>query len=157
MASVERVRLGRNVVLREPCNLFGCEIGDNTSVGAFAEIGRGVKVGRNCKIGAFAFVPEGVVIEDEVFVGPHACFTNDKLPRAAREGRLLRRGEWKLEKTLVRKGASIGANATILCGTTIGERAIVGAGAVVTEDVPGHKIVAGNPARVIGVVRKRRN
>ena len=113
-------------------------IGDDCTIGRFVEIGDGVVIGNRCKVEAFAFIPPGVVIEDEVFVGPHACFTNDKRPHAT--------GQWKKVKTLVRRGASIGANATILCGVTIGEGAMVGAGAVVTRDVPAGATVAGNPA-----------
>lgn len=123
-------------------------------MGSFVEIRNGVTVGENCKIQAFAFIPEGVIIEDEVFLGPHTCFVNDKIPRATTtDGELKGKEDWKLEKTVVKKRASIGANATIMCGVTIGENSIVGAGSVVTKDVPPGTIVAGVPARVIRKVR----
>jgi acetyltransferase-like isoleucine patch superfamily enzyme len=150
------VRLGRDVVIHHPelVNLYGCEIGDRSTVGAFVEIRRDVRVGRNVKIQAFAFLPEGVILEDGVFIGPHACFTNDLYPRAVHpDGTLLRPGDWTVVPTLVRRHASVGANATVLCGVTIGEGAIVGAGAVVTSDVADHAVVAGVPARVIGDAR----
>lgn len=131
-------------------NLYGCAIGDNTIVGSFVEIRKDVVVGRNCKIQAFAFIPEGVILEDEVFVGPHACFINDRVPRATTaEGGLKTEKDWKAEKTLVKRRASIGANATVMCGVTIGENSIVGAGSVVTKDVPPNTVVAGVPAKVI--------
>ena len=147
------VRLGKNVVIhhKDLVNLYGCEIGDNTKIAAFAEIQKNVKVGKNCKIEAFAFIPEGVILEDEVFVGPHVCFTNDKLPRATTKDGKLKTGEdWRVTKTLVKRRAGIGANATILCGVTIGKNSLVGAGSVVTKDVPDNSIVAGNPAKAIG-------
>ena len=131
-------------------NLYGCSIGDNTIIGSFVEIRKDVVVGRNCKIQAFAFIPEGVTLEDEVFVGPHACFVNDRVPRATTtEGSLKAENDWKAEKTLVKRRASIGANATIMCGVTIGENSIVGAGSVVTKDVPPNTVIAGVPARVM--------
>lgn len=151
------VRLGRNVVIYNPdlVNLYGCTIGDGTKVGTFVEIRKQTTIGRNVKIQAFAFIPEGVVIEDGVFIGPHACFTNDVYPRAVKaDGSLLTESDWSVVPTLVKAGASIGANATILCGVTIGEHAMVGAGAVVTADVPPFAIVAGVPARVIGDSRE---
>lgn len=150
------VQLGKNVIIYHPdlVNLYGCEIGDGSKIGAFVEIRKQVKIGRNVKIQAFAFIPEDVTIEDGVFIGPHVCFTNDKYPRAVNaDGSLLQVGDWKSLPTLVNRYASIGANATVLCGITIGERAIVGAGAVVTHDVPAYAIVAGVPARVIGDTR----
>src|SRR5262249_52006444 len=129
-------------------NLYGCEIGADCKVASFVEIQRGVTIGDRVKIEAFAFLPTGVTIEDDVFVGPHACFTNDRFPRATGEGGApLRAGEWEVAPTLVRRGASIGANATIVCGVTIGEDALVGAGSVVTRDVPAGAVVRGNPAR----------
>lgn len=147
------VKLGKDVVVYDFVNLYGCRVGDNTKIGCFVEIRKDVVIGKNCKIQAFAFIPEGVTIEDEVFIGPHACFVNDKLPRATnKDGTLKESSDWKVEKTLVRKRASIGANATILCGVTIGENSVVGAGSVVTKDVPKNSIVAGNPARLIGKV-----
>src|SRR3989338_714430 len=150
------VKLGKNLKIyhKELVNLYGCSIGDNTKIGAFVEIQKGAVVGKNCKIEAFAFLPTGVILEDEVFVGPHACFTNDKVPRATNiDGSMKSEKDWKMTHTIVKKRAGIGANATVLCGVIIGEHAIVGAGAVVTKDVPSHAIVAGNPAKVIGKVK----
>ena len=133
-------KIGARTRVHKPSNLWGdYDIGDDCTIAAFVEIGDGVRIGNRCKIEAFAFIPPGVVIEDDVFVGPHACFTNDRAPRAV--------GEWTLQRTLVRTRASIGANATILPGVTIGEGAVVGAGAVVTKDVPDWRTVVGNPAR----------
>lgn len=150
----EDVKLGKNVVTYDFVNLYGCTIGDNTKIGCFVEIRKGAAIGKNCKIQAFAFIPEGVALEDEVFIGPHVCFVNDKYPRATNaDGTLKKPADWKIEKTLVRKRASIGANSTILSGITIGENAIVGAGSVVTKNVPKNSIVAGNPARIIGKVK----
>jgi len=147
-AVVENVKLGKNVKIFGPVNIFGCEIGDNTKIGCFVEIKKGVKIGANCKIEPFAFIPDGTIIEDGVFIGPHACFTNDKKPRATgKDGLPIPWGEWTVTPAIVRKGASIGANATILPGVEIGERAVVGAGAVVTHNVEPGAIVAGNPAR----------
>ncbi len=147
---IHNVKMGNNVKIYNFVNIYGCEIGDNTKIGSFVEIRKNVTIGKNCKIQAFAFIPEGVTIEDNVFIGPHACFTNDKFPRATdKEGNLLDEGEWKLVRTVVKRSASIGANSTILCGVTIGENAVIGAGAVVTKDVPSNSIVAGNPARVL--------
>ena len=144
------VKLGKNVRIYGYVNLYGCSIGDNTIIGSFVEIRKDVAVGKNCKIQAFAFIPEGVILEDEVFVGPHACFVNDRLPRATTtEGKLKGQSDWKVERTIVKRRASIGANATVMCGVTIGENAIVGAGSVVTKDVPPNTIVAGVPAKVI--------
>ena len=138
--NTKRGLIGERTRVHKPSNLWGdYTIGDDCTIAAFVEIGDGVKIGNRCKIEAFAFIPPGVVIEDDVFIGPHACFTNDKSPRAV--------GEWTLQRTLVRTRASIGANATILPGVTIGEGAVVGAGAVVTRDVPDWRTVVGNPAR----------
>lgn len=150
------VKLGKSVKVfhRNLVNLYGCEIGDSTKIAAFVEIQKNVKIGKNCKVEAFAFIPSGVTIEDECFIGPHACFTNDKLPRAAnKDGTMRTEKDWKMVKTLIKKRASIGANATILCGITIGKNALVGAGSVVTKDVPANSVVAGNPAKVIGNVK----
>ena len=147
----EDVKLGKNVKIYHPdlVNLYGCEIDDNCKIGAFVEIRKEAKIGKNCKIQAFAFIPEGVTIEDNVFIGPHVCFTNDKYPKATNsDGSLQKETDWELLSTVVKKGASIGANATIL-PVIIGENAIVGAGAVVTKDVPANAIVAGNPARFL--------
>ena len=152
----EDVKLGKDVKLSKFINLYGCEIGDETKIGAFVEIRKGVVIGKRCKIQAFAFIPEGVTVEDGVFIGPHACFTNDLFPRAVNDdGSLQSATDWVTTPTLVKAGASIGANATILCGITIGRSAVVGAGAVVTKDVPDFTIVGGNPAKVLGDVRDR--
>ena len=153
---IKDAKIGKNVKIyhKELVNLYGCKIGNNTKIGTFVEIQKNVKIGRNCKIEAFAFIPEGVELEDGVFVGPHACFTNDKLPRATTTDGKLKTGEdWNVSKTFVKRRTSIGANATILCGITIGENCIIGAGSVVTKDVPANSIVVGNPAKVIGKVR----
>ncbi len=149
------VKLGKNVQVFHYVNLYGCEIGDNTIVGSYVEIRKTAKIGKNCKIQAFAFIPEGVTLEDGVFIGPHACFVNDKVPRAINpDGSLKKPDDWEITPTLVKRGASIGANATVLCGITVGRNAIVGAGSVVTKDVPDNAIVAGNPAKVIGKAGK---
>lgn len=142
----------------ELVNLYGCRIGDGSRIGAFVEIRRNVVVGRNVKIQAFAFVPEGVVIEDGAFIGPHVCFTNDRYPRSVdNEGHPLARGDWKEEPTLVKEDASVGAGAIILCGVTIGRGSMVGAGAVVTRDVPDGVLVVGTPARATRPVSDRGN
>jgi acetyltransferase-like isoleucine patch superfamily enzyme len=154
----EDVELGEGVRVFHPdlVNLYGCRIGGGTLIGPFIEIQRGVTVGRNCKISSHSFLCEGVALEDGVFVGHGVMFTNDRLPRAVTpEGVLKGAADWTLEETLVREGASIGSNATIVCGVTIGRWALVAAGAVVTRDVPDHAIVAGVPARVVGDVRER--
>ena len=144
------VKLGGNVKLSKFINLYGCEIGDNTKVGAFVEIQKNVTVGKNCKISSHTFVCEGVTIEDEVFIGHGVIFINDTYPRATTAvGELQTESDWKVETTLVKKGASIGSGATILAGVTVGENAMVGAGSVVTKDDPSNAIVVGNPARVL--------
>ncbi|MBV9925990.1 MAG: N-acetyltransferase [Acidobacteria bacterium] len=144
------VELGRDVKLYAFVNLYGCRVGDETRVGTFVEIQKGATVGARCKISSHTFICEGVTIEDEVFVGHGVMFTNDRRPRATRpDGTPQTEEDWKLEATVVRRGASIGSNATILCGLEIGERAVVGAGAVVTRSVPAGAVVAGNPARII--------
>ena len=144
------VKLGRDVKLGKFINLYGCEIGDETKLGAFVEIQKNATIGRRCKISSHTFICEGVSIEDEVFIGHGVTFTNDIYPRAATAtGALQSASDWKVEPTLVKKGASIGSGATILCNIVVGERAIVGAGAVVTRNVPPGVIVAGNPARVL--------
>jgi UDP-2-acetamido-3-amino-2,3-dideoxy-glucuronate N-acetyltransferase len=151
------VVLGPGVIVYKPelVNLYGCRIGARTKIGAFVEIRKGVRLGENCKVQAFVFIPEGVSIGDGVFIGPHVCFTNDRFPAAVRQdGSMLEEGDWKLEETAVGDRARIGANATILCGIRIGEDALVGAGAVVTRDVPAFAIVKGNPAIVSGDVRE---
>lgn len=142
------VKLGRDVAIHNFVNLYGCEIGDGSRIGSFVEIQKGARVGRNCKISSHSFICEGVTIEDEVFVGHGVVFINDKFPRATTtDGALQTDADWKVVPTLVKRGASIGSNATIMCGVTIGERAVVGAGAVVTKDVPAEATVTGNPAR----------
>jgi UDP-2-acetamido-3-amino-2,3-dideoxy-glucuronate N-acetyltransferase len=144
------VRLGDDVKIYSFVNAYGCEIGDESRVGAFVEVQKGVKIGRRCKISSHTFVCEGVTIEDNVFVGHGVMFTNDKYPRATNtDGSPQSETDWKVIPTIVKKGASIGSNATILAGLTIGENAMVGAGAVVTADVPDGSVVAGVPARVI--------
>ena len=131
-------------------NLYGCEIGDDTKIGTFVEVQKGAKIGSRCKISSHSFICEGVTIEDEVFVGHNVTFTNDLLPRATRpDGSPQTDADWKCVPTLIKRGASIGSSATIVCGVTIGERAMVGAGAVVTKDVPANTLVVGNPARVL--------
>ena len=152
------VKLGPGVQIFHPdlVNLYGCEIGAQTKIGSFVEIRKTAKIGARCKIQAFAFIPEGVSIDDGVFVGPHACFTNDLFPRAINmDGTLQSGDDWEVLKTYVGRGASIGANATILCGIEIGEFALIGAGAVVLKDVPAYAIMAGNPAEIIGDTRQR--
>jgi UDP-2-acetamido-3-amino-2,3-dideoxy-glucuronate N-acetyltransferase len=151
------VKLGEGAKVYQPqlVNLYGCEIGDGSSIGAFVEIRKTVKLGKNVKVQAFVFIPEGVTIEDGVFIGPHVCFTNDLYPRAVNDdGSLMTAADWHQVDTLVREGASIGANATIICGVTLGKRCMVAAGAVVTKDVPDYALVAGVPARVVGDTRK---
>lgn len=147
------VRLGKDVKLSPFVNLYGCEIGDSTKIGAFVEIQKNAKVGRNCKISSHTFVCEGVTIEDNVFVGHGVVFINDLFPRATTaEGELQTEKDWRVEPTLVKKGASIGSGATILASVVIGENAMVGAGSVVTRDVPDNAIVAGNPAKVLRMI-----
>jgi len=143
------VRLGRNVKLSKFINLYGCSVGDNTKVGAFVEIQKNAAVGANCKISSHTFICEGVTIEDNVFVGHGVVFINDSLPRATMNGDLQTEADWKIERTLIKKGASIGSGATILAKVTIGENALVGAGAVVTKDVAPNAVVTGNPARLL--------
>lgn len=144
------VRLGEGVRLSKFINLYGCEVGDNTKIGAFVEIQKNAKVGKNCKISSHTFICEGVTIEDNVFIGHGVMFINDTYPRAtAANGELQTESDWKVERTLVKRGASIGSGCAILSGLSIGEDAIVGAGAVVTKDVPAGTIVVGNPARVL--------
>ncbi|MEO7098664.1 MAG: acyltransferase [Luteolibacter sp.] len=144
------VKLGRNVSIVGFVNLYGCEIGDDTKIGTFVEIQKGAIVGIRCKISSHTFICEGVILEDGVFVGHGVMFTNDQYPRATRpDGQLQMPGDWKRQHTLVKRGASIGSGCTILGGITIGENAMIGAGSVVTKDVPPNATVAGNPARLL--------
>jgi UDP-2-acetamido-3-amino-2,3-dideoxy-glucuronate N-acetyltransferase len=143
------VKLGRNVTIYDFVNLYGCEIGDNSKIGTFVEIQKGAKIGRNCKISSHTFICEGVTISDNVFVGHHVVFINDPYPRSTTNDRMQTDDDWTCIPIRVRKGASIGSNATILCGVTVGQNAIIGAGSVVTRDVPANTIVAGNPAKIL--------
>ena len=144
------VKLGKDVKLSKFINLYGCSVGDNTKIGAFVEIQKNAFIGKNCKISSHTFVCEGVTIEDDVFVGHNVAFVNDSFPRAtAKDGKLQTEADWKVEPTLVKKGASIGSGSTILANVTIGENALVGAGSVVTKNVPANTIVAGNPAKIL--------
>jgi acetyltransferase-like isoleucine patch superfamily enzyme len=143
------VKLGRDVKLSKFINLYGCEIGDDTKIGAFVEVQKNATIGKRCKVSSHTFVCEGVTIEDNVFIGHGVMFINDSYPRATAEGKLQTEADWKVERTVVKKGASIGSGATILCNVTIGENAIVGAGSVVTKDVAPNAIVAGNPAKFL--------
>ncbi len=148
------VKLGKNVKIIDFVNLYGCEIGDNTKIGTFVEIQKGSRIGTSCKISSHTFICEGVTIEDDVFIGHGVMFINDMYPHATAEGGGLQtEDDWICIKTCIKRGASIGSNATILCGVTVGEKSIVGAGSVVTKDVPPHTIVAGNPARVVRQVK----
>lgn len=147
------VHLGKDVKLSQFINLYGCEVGDHTKIGAFVEIQKNARIGKNCKISSHSFVCEGVIIEDNVFVGHGVTFINDLYPRATTtEGKLQTEKDWKVEATLVKKGASIGSGATILSNLVVGENALVGAGSVVTHDVPDNAIVAGNPAKLIRLI-----
>jgi acetyltransferase-like isoleucine patch superfamily enzyme len=149
------VKLGRDVRLSKFINLYGCEIGDETKIGAFVEVQKRASIGRRCKISSHTFICEGVTIEDNVFVGHSVAFINDSYPRATTpEGGLQTESDWRVEKTLVKKGASIGSGCTILANITIGENALIGAGSVVTKDVPANCIVAGNPARFLRFIQQ---
>ena len=144
------VELGQNVKLSKFVNLYGCKIGDNTKIGAFVEIQKNATIAKNCKISSHTFICEGVTIEDNAFIGHSVTFINDSYPRATTgDGQLQTERDWKVERTVVKKGASIGSGATILPNVVIGENAIVGAGSVVTKDIPANAIVAGNPAKVL--------
>ncbi len=154
----DSVKLGKNVKIYDFVNLYGCEIDDDTKIGAFVEIQAGAKIGRNCKISSHTFICAGVTIEDGVFVGHNVTFINDRYPRATTEdGKLQTEKDWACISTLVKRGASIGSSATLLCGITVGENAIVGAGSVVTKDVPPNTIVAGNPACVIREISQEKS
>jgi acetyltransferase-like isoleucine patch superfamily enzyme len=149
MKKIEKnVVVGSNVRIYEYVNLYGCEIGDNTKIGTFVEIQKGVKIGRNCKISSHTFICEGVTIEDNVFIGHNVTFINDITPKATNaDGEVKSEDDWICIPTIVKKGASIGSSATLLCGITVGENAIVGAGSVVTKNVPKSSVVKGNPAK----------
>ena len=151
------VKLGKRVKICDFVNLYGCEISDNTKIGTFVEIQKGSKIGKNCKISSHTFICEGVTIEDKVFVGHNVTFINDVFPRATgRNGKLQTEKDWTCVPTLVKHGASIGSGATLLCGIIVGENAMIGAGSVVTKDVPGNTVVAGNPARILRKISKRK-
>jgi len=144
------VKLGKGVLLTKFINLYGCTIGDNSRIGAFVEIQKNAFIGRNCKISSHTFICEGVNIEDNVFIGHNVTFINDLYPRSTTaEGTLQTEADWACSKTFIKKRASIGSSATLLCGITVGENAVVGAGSVVTKDVPPNTVVAGNPARIL--------
>lgn len=150
------VKIGTNVKIFDFVNLYGCEIGDDSKIGTFVEIQKGAKIGSKCKISSHTFICEGVTIENNVFIGHNVTFINDKYPRSTREdGDMQTEADWICTPTLVREGASIGSSSTILCGVTIGENAIVGAGSIVTKDVDANTIVAGNPARMIRKIEER--
>ncbi|PYK59778.1 MAG: N-acetyltransferase [Verrucomicrobia bacterium] len=151
------VKLGKGVRLYGFTNLYGCEIGDEVKVGAFVEVQKGAKIGSRCKISSHSFICEGVTLEEEVFIGHNVTFINDLYPRSTDgEGRLQTESDWKCVPTLVKKGASIGSSATLLCGITVGEYAIVGAGSVVTKDVPPYGVVVGNPAKVLKMLPRKK-
>jgi len=148
------VKLGKGVKLSQFINLYGCEIGDETKIGAFVEVQKNATIGQRCKISSHTFICEGVTIEDNVFIGHGVTFINDSFPRATTDGQLQTEADWKVERTVVKEGASIGSGSTILCNVTIGENALVGAGSVVTKDVPANSIVAGNPAKPLRQIKQ---
>jgi len=144
------VKLGQGVRIFAFVNLYGCEVGDETRIGTFVEIQKGARIGKRCKVSSHTFICEGVTVEDEVFIGHNVTFINDRYPRATRQdGGLQTDADWQCVPTVVKRGASIGSSATLLCGITVGEGAVVGAGSVVTNNVPAYTVVAGNPARVL--------
>jgi len=149
------VKLGKNVKLSKFINLYGCSVGENSKIGAFVEIQKNAAIGKNCKISSHSFICEGVTIEDNVFVGHNVTFTNDIYPRATTsQGTLQTDEDWNCSPTLVKKGASIGSSVTLLCGITIGENAIIGAGSMVIKDVPSNTVVAGNPAKILREIKE---
>jgi len=148
------VILGKNVSIRDFTNLYGCEIGNDVKIGTFVEIQKGAKIGNRCKISSHTFICEGVTLEDDIFIGHNVTFTNDRYPRATNgNGRLQTDADWACIRTLIKRGASIGSGATLLCGITVGENAMIGAGSVVTRNVPPGAVVAGNPARVVRMLK----
>lgn len=150
------VKVGKGTKIFGFVNLYGCEIGEDSKIGTFVEIQKGARIGSRCKVSSHTFICEGVTIEDEVFIGHNVTFINDRFPRATTEsGQLQTEADWKCEPTLIKRGASIGSSVTILCGVVVGEYAIVGAGSVVTKDVPPHAVVAGNPARILKSAPKK--
>ena len=152
--SLKNVRVGNNVRIFNFVNAYGCSIDDESKIGTFVEIQKGATIGKNCKISSHSFICEGVHIEDNVFIGHNVTFINDKYPRATNsDGSLQTESDWKVEETVIKKGASIGSGSTILCGISVGENAIVGAGSIVTKDVQANTIVAGNPARIIRFIK----
>ena len=158
LKKINNVKLGNNVKIFDFVNLYGCSIDDNTKIGTFVEIQKNASIGKNCKISTHTFICEGVHIEDNVFIGHNVTFINDKLPRATNaDGGMQTEADWKVVETYVKKGVSIGSSSTIMCGVTIGENAMVGAGAVVTKDVPPNAIVAGVPAKIIRMVDVKEN
>jgi len=148
------VKLGNDVIVRDFVNLYGCTIGDNCKIGTFVEIQKNATIGSNTKVSSHTFICEGVTIEDDVFIGHNVSFINDKYPRSTTEGGTLQtEADWQVVQTRIKRGASIGTSSTILCGVVVGENAIVGAGSVVTRDVPANAVVAGNPARILRKVK----
>jgi acetyltransferase-like isoleucine patch superfamily enzyme len=157
MPIASSVKLGKNVFIPQPdlVNLYGCEIGDDTKIGAFVEIQKGVKIGRFCKVSSHSFLCEGIHLEERVFVGHGVMFINDRYPRSAAGGKLQTEADWTVVPTLVKEGASLGSGSVIMCGITIGKEAMIGAGAVVTKDVPDYAVVMGVPGRRVGDVREK--
>jgi acetyltransferase-like isoleucine patch superfamily enzyme len=148
------VKLGKDVIIRDFVNLYGCTIGDNSRIGTFVEIQKNATIGCNTKVSSHTFICEGVTIEDDVFIGHNVSFINDKYPRSTNDGGALQtEADWKVVETRIKRGASIGTSSTILCGVVVGENAIVGAGSVVTRDVPANAVVAGSPARILRKVK----